>query len=81
MPTPPRPDAPQARVVDDVGEALDAVGRGRAVVLVADTASAPEAVTGLGSPGSPGRLAVFVGDPSDPADRELAGVMADELFG
>jgi ABC-type sugar transport system substrate-binding protein len=64
-------------VVDDLGEALRRVADGESVVLLVDV-DAPL----LGElPAGPGRLAIFVGSPSDPRDWEAAGVMAAELFG
>ncbi|MGI8750773.1 MAG: hypothetical protein ACR2MN_00350 [Acidimicrobiales bacterium] len=82
-----RPDfeGRRRRVVDDLGEGIDALARGEAVVLLTDPSSAPGALAAVVERGRApvtggGRLAVFVGEPSDPADRELATVMAEELF-
>ncbi len=54
-------------------------------MLLTDRASAPDAGAARGQlvrnpvPGG-GRLALFIGDPSDPVDRALAATMADEVF-
>jgi hypothetical protein len=71
-------------VCTDVDEALAALRTGMAVVLLG--AEGPDAAA-LGRvagrlrqvPGS--RVAVFVGDPSDPAVRAIAADLANEQFG
>ncbi len=87
MPPPPSepPQDHRPQVADDLDQAIVAVRRGEAVVLLTDRASDPDVVTArdqLGGSPAPGggRLALFVGDPSDPDDRAQAGAMADELF-
>jgi hypothetical protein len=62
-------------VVDDAGSALALVAAGERVVLVV-TPDAPAVL----DPGGPGRLAVMVGDPADPAVRAAARAMDAELF-
>lgn len=63
-------------VVGDPAEAARAVASGDDVVLVVETA--------LGSdwewPTGPGRLALFAGDPTDPAVREVAAGMGADLW-
>jgi hypothetical protein len=80
----------EARVVEavavctDVDEALAALKAGTAVVLLgaagADVGALGRAVCRLRQlPGS--RVAVFVGNPSDPAVRAAAADLANEQFG
>jgi hypothetical protein len=59
-------------IVDDPEEAARIVAAGGAVVLVVRPADAP-----VEWPAGPGRMAVFVGDPDDPAARSMAA----ELLG
>jgi hypothetical protein len=70
-------------VVDDASEAARLVAEGRSVVLLLDVDAALIAVdapSGAGMSG-PGRVAVFVGSPADPASWQAARAMALELFG
>jgi hypothetical protein len=68
---------PAAVVVADARTAAALVARGINVVLVTDPAG-----TGLvPAADGPGRLAVLVGSPEDPAVRAAAEAMAAELFG
>jgi hypothetical protein len=62
-------------VVDDPDEAMRLSRQDRGVVLIL-----PEDAPALAEDGA-GRLAVFVGSPSDPSDRSLAAAMSVELFG
>jgi hypothetical protein len=64
-------------VVDDQEEAARLVSEGRNVVLLVDRAATPIGPV----PSGPGRLAVFVGSPADPASWDAARAMASELFG
>jgi hypothetical protein len=71
-------------VCTDVDEALAALRTGLAVVLLGDdgqdAAALGQAAYRLRQlPGS--RVAVVVGDPSDPAVRATAAALANELFG
>ena len=67
---------PAPVVVVDATTAAALVARGINVVLVADPAG-PGLVP---APDGPGRLAVLVGSPQDPAVRAAAEAMAAELF-
>jgi hypothetical protein len=77
-------------VVDDASEAARMVAEGRSVVLLLDvdatliavdaTLIAVDSASGAGTSG-PGRVAVFVGSPADPASWQAARAMALELFG
>jgi hypothetical protein len=63
-------------VVAELGAALRLVASGAdVVVMVHEGAPVVEHVVG------PGRLAVMVGDPRDPATRAAAEAMEAELFG
>ena len=64
-------------VVDDKEEAARLVAEGHDVVLLVDVDAPPVGP----APAGPGRLAVFVGSPSDPAAWDAARAMAKELFG
>jgi hypothetical protein len=64
-------------VVDDWDEAVRLLVEGHSVVLLLDVDARPCGPV----PAGPGRLAVFVGSPSDPAAWEAARAMAAELFG
>jgi hypothetical protein len=64
-------------VVVDAAAAAALVARGINVVLVIDPAGADS----VPEPDGPGRLAVLVGAPDDPAVRAVAEAMAAELFG
>ena len=71
-------------ITDDPTVAFEEVGRGVSVVLIiGESASWPPEIpfssTGLVGEGG-GRLAVMVGDPSDPSTRSAAQEMHDELF-
>lgn len=82
---PPPPDDRRRRVVDDLGLAMGALRQGDAVVLLTGPEPAPDGAPELKQRGSRpepdgGRLALFIGDPSNPVHRELAATMADELF-
>ena len=62
-------------VTADGEEAQAALERGERVVLIVPGG------TGCGAPSAvPGRLALFVGDPADPAVWDAASAMAVELF-
>lgn len=61
-------------VTADPDEARAAVDRGEKVVLIVAPAAAG------GTEAIPGHLAVFVGDPADPAAQEAAATMEKELF-
>jgi cephalosporin hydroxylase len=62
-------------VTADPAEALQLIQQGRDVVLiVGDETDVPPAARGAG------RLALMVGDPSDPATAAAAREMDDELF-
>lgn len=63
-------------VVDDLTEAARLVAEGGNVVLVVDATDGPE----WRWPQGPGRFAVLVGDPNDPAVREAAAAMEAELW-
>lgn len=62
-------------VVDDPDVAIRLVGAGANVVLIVSEG----AVHGE-APDGPGRLAILVGDPGDPATRAAAAAMDAELF-
>lgn len=62
-------------VVDDLGTALRLVESGANVVVIV-----PEGTECGEPPEGPGRLAVLVADPEDPASREAASAMDAELF-
>lgn len=62
-------------VVDDLSTALKLAVSGVNVVVVV-----PEGVECGELPEGPGRLAVLVGDPADPASRAAAAAMDAELF-
>lgn len=62
-------------VVDDLEAALRLVGSGANVVVIL-----PEGTQCGELSEGPGRLAVLVGDPEDPASREAASAMDAELF-
>jgi hypothetical protein len=64
-------------VVDDPAEAARLVAQGRSVVLLVAAEMTP--VAGMRS--GPGRLALFVASPADPASWQVARAMASELFG
>jgi hypothetical protein len=64
-------------VVDDPDEADRLVSEGRDVVLLLDVDAPPLGHRRDG----PGRLAVFVAPPSDPASWAAAREMSRELFG
>jgi hypothetical protein len=64
-------------VVDDEEEAGRLVAQGYDVVLLVDGAAPPVGPV----PAGPGRLALFVGSPSDPGAWDAARAMARELFG
>jgi hypothetical protein len=71
-------------VTDDPTVALQEVGRGANVVLIVGEHSRwpgeiPFSSTGPVGEGA-GRLAVMVGDPSDPSTQAAAQEMHDELF-
>lgn len=61
-----------ARVLHQAGVAV--------VVIGPDSTGLGRVAAELRAEG-PGRIAVFVGDPDDPADRDQAAVMAEEQFG
>ncbi len=61
-------------VTSDAAAAVEAVGSGECVVLVLPEGESPP------RPAGPGRLAVMVGDRTDPAVVEAAGEMHRELF-
>lgn len=61
-------------VTADPQRAAEGASRGGAVVLIV----APGPVAGTARPG---RLAVLVGDPGDPAVWQAAAAMESELFG
>lgn len=65
-------------VLDDPAAARTALAQGSDVVLIL----APDVEMADRQPGppGPGRLAVMVGDPADPAVRRAAGEMDAELF-
>ncbi len=63
-------------VVDDPAAAAQSVAAGDDVVLVVATALAP----GWKWPTGPGRLALFAGDPTDPAVLDAAAAMGAELW-
>lgn len=69
-------------VTDDPYEAEAAVARGEAVVFIVGT----DAAVGTSGPESrpvptrPGRLALFAGDPADPAVWRAAAEMEAELY-
>jgi len=74
-----------ATVSRELTSALAVLRQGGRTVLVASPAQAAVALAATpgDSPGPAdggGRLAVFVGDPARVADRDLARVMAEELF-
>lgn len=62
-------------VTADPGEAEGALGRGEKVVLIV-----PPGAEGAAAAARPGRLAVLVGDPADPAVWAAARAMTGELF-
>lgn len=62
-------------VSDDPAEALELVRRGRNVVLIVNEETVATPVEE-----GKGRLAIFVGDPSDPATHATAHEMDEELF-
>ncbi len=64
-------------VVDDPAEAARLVAQGRSVVLLVAGEMTPVAGMRTG----PGRLALFVASPADPASWQAARAMASELFG
>lgn len=71
-----------AIVATEADAALEALGRGSDVVLVAGpdgAAAVREAAAGLS--GGAGRLAVLVGDPAVEDDLAAARAMAAEVFG
>lgn len=72
-------------VVDEAAVAARMVAAGTDVVLIVDAAVAIRpGILGpadTGTPCSPGRLAVVVGDPADPAVVAAAAEMEQELFG
>jgi NAD(P)-dependent dehydrogenase (short-subunit alcohol dehydrogenase family) len=61
----------------DEGERLLATG---ATVVVVDTAERLADLLGSRGGDSPGRVAVLVGDPADPAALEAARRLVEELF-
>lgn len=63
-------------VVDDIEVALSALAAGEAVVLIVE----PDAPALGEIRQGPGRLAVMVGSPGDPAVRRAAEAMDRELF-
>jgi hypothetical protein len=63
-------------LTDDPDRARALVAAGREVVLMVAPGSDP-----VPFGGGPGRLAVIVGDPADPAVRAAAEAMDRELFG
>jgi hypothetical protein len=73
--------SPEAVVTARVDGAAALASQGQAVVLLVTPAAAPDAVTALAGGVGPGRVALFVGDPANPADRAGAQSMAAELFG
>lgn len=62
-------------VTGDVAEAVELVRRGIDVVLIVGADTALPSIEG-----STGRLAVMVGDPSDPPTQAAAREMDEELF-
>jgi hypothetical protein len=69
----PTPAGHPLLVTTSVEEAREESADGRDVVLIV-----PPGSTGAGG-GGPGRVHLFVGDPSDPATHRAAGEMAAEL--
>jgi hypothetical protein len=68
-------------VVEDPAVAAALVAAGSRVVLMIDPDSPDQDSPRTVWPEGPGRLAVFLGRPDDPAARSAAAEMAKELFG
>ena len=68
-------------VTDRIEDAAALVAEGRAVVLLVPTEASPDALAALAGGAEPGRVALFIGDPTNAVDRAGAEAMAAELFG
>jgi hypothetical protein len=70
----------EVRVCSDMGDAVEAARAGAAVVLLGPDAGALGQAARTLRAACGGRVAVFVGDPADPAVRVAAAELAAEQF-